>query len=297
MNTKPFHITRKFEHKKFSRFQERRTKNSPSYSSFMITSDKKLILCKRSSSFYFSHMISVFKRLLRNDEPLKDNIVKVIVSYIIHFKEYELVTFLLWLNTSYDIFQDITRTELDILNTGIDPIPLQFLNDKILLLVGNPLFILSMKDIASSFVKSVCRGETNMFSHMNNDPVYVLPGGRCSSVDNNIKDTLYREVKEEIGYDMNSNDIKIVLHDFSIVEKSNDLTPVLVCTTTDKVFNRYFVEYISIVFIPTTSQEILNSFRPNKEVSGILLLDVRNEIEKMFADKTATPLLQVFKRL
>lgn len=297
MNTKPFHITRKFEHKKFARFQERRTKNSPSYSSFMITSDKKLILCKRSSSFYFSHMISVFKRLLRNGEPLKDSIVKVIVSYIIHFKEYELITFLLWLNTTYDIFPDISQAELHLLNTGIDPIPLQFLNDKILLLVGNPLFVLSMKDIASSFVKSLFRGENNMFSHMNNDPVYVLPGGRRSSADNNIKDTLFREVKEEIGYDMYSNDIKIVSDDFSIVEKSNDLTPILVCTTTDKVFNRYFIEYISIVFIPTTSQEIIKSFRRNKEVSGILLLDVGNEIEKMFVDKTVTPLLQVFKRL
>lgn len=296
-NIKPFHITKKFEHKKFVQFQESLTKKRSSYSSFIITSDKKMVLCKRSSSFYFSHMTSVFKRLLRNEKILKDYMVKIILSYIAHFKVYELITFLIWVDSIYNIFTDISLPEYQLLKNGIDHISLQFLDNRVLLLIGQPEFISSLKEVASSFTRSLFRGDINEFSYINNDPIYVLPGGRRSSSDSDNKETLFREIKEEIGYDMYSNDIKMVSDDFSIRDKNKDIAPVLVCTTTDKVFNRYFVEYISIILIPNTAQDIIDSFIPNKEVSDILLLDVSNEIDTMFSDRTLTPLLHVFKKI
>ena len=69
------------------------------------------------------------------------------------------------------------------------------------------------------------KGDKLLFQIMPNDTNYTLVGGKVNLMEKS-KDTVVREIKEEVGYDASNDDIKLVEiaeHFFDYIDKNGDV--------------------------------------------------------------------------
>lgn len=127
----------------------------------------------------------------------------------------------------------------------------------------------------------------------------MLPGGKRTLEDLSVKDTLYREIREEISCNLNNLPVCFLDKHFNIkpLDANTDVESIMTCKTRDKILNKVYNDIISVIFIPLTSEQLLAHFIPNYEVSGLIFKHIKLNILDVTGKQFLSEILKTFKNL
>lgn len=229
------------------------TKNF-SYNAFIITNDKKLIVCYRKRSFYFDFMKIICLKIFLF-EKFKKKLINCL--YNLYLNEISSLIFYIFNDKNFfytkDCYSDLIKININILFVDKD-------------LYKHLLYI---KENFKNYLSTKC---------------IILPGGKYNKNETNITqtDVLLREISEEIG--LNLKEIEIKNYHFSdsqskkcniedmpmnIISNIYQIKPILITYIHDHVLNKYYYDITYLIDLNFSSQEILNIFRPNVEIHKI----------------------------
>ena len=276
-----FKINKKREYKKFTFPCSKKQFLNSSCSCFILSGDHKIIFATRSRSFYCSYLYIAFKKGV-----LIETQIPKIISCI---KNLHLVEFLdLIINMHYqeifDLKNHFSLKEISILlevNTDYEKSIFKDIDFKNLL-NDDELFKSELKTIINCFRKWYFENELFKELQLDSGLTIVLPGGKKEDGEN-CKETIIREVMEEICLDIDINEVSILNKDLEFVnfKDNKKITPVFDCYTKDKILNYVYNDKVFIFKIDKTYKDIIKNFKPTAEITSVLPMSIKIDYDNI----------------
>ncbi|QKE44494.1 putative mRNA-decapping enzyme [Yalta virus] len=283
-----FRINRKREYKKFSfPISPTQTTGKVSYCCFILFKNNKILLAARSHSFYCSY---AHVTLSKNDCLSEQQIQKIIGS-IKNLHMTEFIDFVSALIQQNIIKPDIyfSKREIDILrkmNDTQEKKVFKSFNLKDLVSNSNGELIFEIEKLLLDFREMYFNNKKSKILQIDSGLTVVLPGGKKEIGDKTCKETIIREVMEEINLDIDINEVSFLNDDFDFVSfKNNDtIYPVMSCYTKDKILNHIYNDKIFIFKIDKDYDDATKDFKPTKEIRSILGVKLKIDYNNMSID-------------
>lgn len=222
-----------------------------SFNSIITTHDNKILLLKRKNSFavdkLYNYITSYNKKI---------NYCKII-NHIKNLFQSELLMIML----------TIDELDLNISELKIREKMFRIFDDKKL---TEKIFVIScfirlkyrytfykIYNTTNDKISRIIKTDNLEITITKEKDIYVLPGGRKSKFDKNFKETLYREIFEELGKRLK-------------FELSFDYYHIIISKIYDKVSSTMYNDITLICSINKNINDIINNFRTNEEISNIV---------------------------
>lgn len=282
-----FRINRKREYKKFTFPSTTQAIGKISYCCFILFKNNKILLATRSHSFYCSY---IYVTLSKND-CLSEQQLQKIVGSIRNLNIIEFIDFVSALIQQNIIQPDIyfSKKEIDIIKTldkSHNMSIFKSCNMKDLIDVSNNELIFEIEKILFDFRDMYFNNKKIKNLEIDSGFTIVLPGGKKEIGDKNCKETIIREVMEEISLDIDINEVSFLNDDFDFVSFKNNetISPVMTCFTKDKILNHIYNDKIFIFKIDKDHNEAIKDFQPTSEIGSIFTLDIKIDYNNMTID-------------
>lgn len=282
-----FRINKKKEYKKFTFPSTPKTNGKVSYCCFILFKNNKILLATRTHSFYCSY---IYVTLSRNTYLSEQQLNKVTAS----IRNLNIVEFLDFLCAI--INQEIIDPNLYFSKKEIEIIQKADISNNInmfkncvmkdLIDTNNTELIFEIEKILYDFRDMYFDNKKIKGLGIDGTYTVILPGGRKEIGDKNCKETIIREVMEEINLDIDINEVSFLNIDLEFISFKNNefIYPVMDCFTKDKVLNNIYNDKIFVFKIDKDHNEAIKNFKPNLEIGTIFTMDLKIDYDNMTID-------------
>lgn len=293
-----FRINKKREFKKFTFPSSNKPTGKVSYCCFILFKNNKVLLATRSHSFYCSYIYVT----LNKTTFLSEQQVNKIISCIKNLNIIEFLDFLCALINEEIICPNIyfSKKEIDTLKRMDETNNVKLFkscNMKELIDTNNTHFMFELEKILFDFRDMYFDNKKIKDLEIDGGFTIILPGGKKEFGDKSCKETIIREVMEEINLNIDINEVAFLNHELEFVNfKNNDLSATMDCFTKDKVLNNIYNDKIFILKIDKDDKEAIKNFKPNAEIGTIFTMDVKIDFNNMCI-KSLKQLIKIYKSI
>lgn len=277
-----FKINKKREYKRFVFPCETKIKKNVSYCCFIVFKDKKLLFATRSHSFYCSY---IYVTLSKKTELTQYHINKILTC----IKNLNLVEFLDFIMAL--IYQGIIKAqdyfswkELDTLIHLDQSCRVNIFKNSNMkyMLEENTELLFEIKKIIHNFRNWYFDNKKTDDIEFDAGYTIVLPGGK-KELGESCKETIIREVMEEIGLDINADEVSFLSNNLKFTNfKSNIIIPPIIdCFTKDKVLNHIYNDKIFILKIDRDFNDVVKNFKPTTEIVSVISVHINIDYDNM----------------
>lgn len=259
-----------------------------SYCCFILFKNNKILLAIRSHSFYCSYIYVTLNKTKNSSKRLTKQQLQKISKSIRNLNIMEFIDFV-----SALIQQDIIEPNIYFSKREIEIIAhidktnnmniFKSSNMKDLINVSDNKLIFEIEKILYDFCDMYFNNKNVKNLKINFGFTIVLPGGKKETYDKNCKETIIREVMEEINLNININEVSFLNNDFKFVnfKNSETVSPIMTCFTEDKILNHVYNDKIFIVKVDKNYEDVITNFQSTPEINSIFPLDIELDYDNM----------------